>query len=231
MRRSSDTLLSFFNSSYSLPLDQCPASIPSVADPQFVVPIIQIDYGTGTLNFCSDDVDCAVDVPRSTNFPARTSYPFIVTCRDIKPGTTKIVNVSLRFGPAGAGIQDLSGDVLERYAAKYPFQVGWKDHRPIGAIFLAGPQINVPTNPRRWIMNFGQIDVTNDKGKAAFRAALLKFADNSVQVLKDIGAQGMITWDPEGEQFIGDCYYGDPRLVPTLAPEMEFKNDGVESHD
>jgi hypothetical protein len=204
-------------------------SIPSVADPRFVVPIIHIDYGTGALNFCSDDVDCAVDLPQSTNFPARTSYPFIVTCRDLKPGTTKIVNVSLCFGPAGAGVQDLSGDVLERYAGKYPFQVDWKDHRPIGAIFLAGPQINVPTNPRRWIMNLGQIDVTNDTGKAAFRAALLKFADNSVQVLKDIGAQGMITWDPEGEEFTGDCYYGDPRLVPILAPEMEFKNDGVKS--
>jgi hypothetical protein len=204
-------------------------SIPSVADPQFVVPIIQIDYGTGALNFCSDDVECAVDVPQSTNFPARTSYPFIVTCRDIKPGTTKIVNVSLRFGPAGAAVQDLSGDVLERYASKYPFQVDWKDRGPIGMIFLAGPQINVPSNPRRWIMNFGQIDVTNDKGKAAFRAALLKLADNSVQVLKDTGAQGMITWDPEGEEFTGECYYGDPLLVSTLAPEMEFKNDGAKS--
>src|SRR5262249_687270 len=176
-----------------------------------------------------DDVDCAVDVPQSTNFPARTSYPFTVTCGDIKPGATKIVNVSLRFGPAGAEIQDLAGDVLKRYAGKYPFQVEWKDHRPIGAIFLAGPQINVPMNPRRWIMNFGQIDVTNDKGKAAFRTALLKFADNSVQVLKYIGAQGMITWDPEGEEFTYECYYGDPRLVQTLAPEMEFKNDGAKS--
>ena len=210
-------------------LHEGPLSMPSVADPRFVVPIIQMDYGTGALTFCSDDVDCAVDVPQSTNFPARTSYPFIVTCRDIKSGTTGVFNVSLRFGPADAGVQDLSGDVLERYAGKYPFQVDWKDRRPIGAIFLAGPQINVPSNPRRWIVNFGQIDITNDKGKAAFRAALLKVADNSVQVLKDIGAQGMITWDPEGEEFIGDCYYGDPRLVPTLAPEMEFKNDGAKS--
>jgi hypothetical protein len=210
-------------------LHEGPLSIPSVADPRFVVPIIQIDYGTGALTFCSDDVDCAVDVAQSTNFPARTSYPFIVTCRDIKPGNTKVFNVSLRFGPAGAQVQDLSGDVLERYANKYPFQVGWKDRRPIGEINLAGPQINVPTNPRRWIMNFGQIDVTNDKGKAAFRTALLKFADNSVQVLKETGAQGMITWDPEGEEFGGEVYYGDPRLVPTLAPEMEFKNDGAKS--
>jgi hypothetical protein len=210
-------------------LDEGPLSIPSVADPRFVVPIIQMDYGTGALTFCSDDVDCAVDVPQSTNFPARTSYPFIVTCRDIKPGTTKVFNFSLRFGPAGAGVQDLSGDILERYAGKYPFQVNWKDRRPIGAIFLAGPQINVAINPRRWIMNFGEIDVTNDKGKAAFRAALLKLADNSVQVLKDIGAQGMITWDPEGEEFPGACYYGNPRLVSALAPEMEFKGDGAKS--
>ena len=211
------------------PLGQSPASIPTVADPRFVVPLVHMDYGTGALNLCSDDVECAVNVPYSTNFLARTSYPLVITCSDIKPGVTKAFNVSLRFGPAGARIQDLSGDVLERYAGKYPFQVNWNDHRPIGAMFLAGPQINVASNPRRWIVNFGDIDITNDKGKAAFRAALLKLADNSVQVLKDIGAQGMITWDPEGEEFLGACYYGDPRLVPSLAPEMEFKNDGAKS--
>ena len=211
------------------PLGQCPASIPTVADPRFVVPLVHVDYGTGALNLCSDDVECAVNVPYSTNFLARTSYPLVITCSDIKPGVTKAFNVSLRFGPAGARIQDLSGDVLQRYAGKYPFQVNWNDHRPIGAMFLAGPQINVASNPRRWIVNFGDIDITNDKGKAAFRAALLKLADNSVQVLKDIGAQGMITWDPEGEEFLGACYYGDPRLVPSLAPEMEFKNDSAKS--
>jgi hypothetical protein len=208
-------------------LDQCPPSIPLVADPQFVVPIVYVDYGTGALSFCSDDAECAVSVPYSTNFPARTSYPFVITCCDVKPGAAKTFNVSLHFGPAGARVQDLSADALERYAKKYPFQVNWKDRRPIGAMFLAGPQINVPSNPRRWTVNFGDIDVTNDKGKAAFRTALLKLADNSIQVLKDIGAQGMITWDPEGEEFIGACYYGNPRLVPTLAPEMEFKNSGT----
>jgi hypothetical protein len=153
----------------------------------------------------------------------------VITCRDIKPGTSKVFNVSLRFGPAGARVQDLSGDVLQTYAKKYPFQVDWKDRRPIGAIFLAGRQINVARNPRRWTLNFGEIDVTTDKGKAAFRAALLKLADNSVQVLKDTGAQGMITWDPEGEEFPGACYYGNPGLVPTLAPEMEFKDGGTKS--
>jgi hypothetical protein len=206
-------------------VDQCPLSIPLVADPRFVVPVVPIDYGTGALNFCSDDAECAVSVPYSTNYPARTSYPFVITCRDIKPRSSKTFNVSMRFGPAGAQVQTLSADALQRYAEKYPFQLKWKDRRPIGAIFLAGPQINVGSNPRRWTVNFGEVDVSSDQGKAAFRSALLELADSSIQVLKKTDAQGMITWDPEGEEFPGACYYGDPRLVPTFAPEMEFKNE------
>ncbi len=206
------------------PLDQSPPSIRSVADPQTVVPIVSVNYRTGVLNFCSDDLECSVSVPYSTN-SGRTSYPFMITCHDIKPGVGKTFNVSLRFGPAGARVQDLSGDVLERYAEKYPFQINWNNRRPIGAIFLASSGINVATNPRRWILNEGKIDITTDQGKDAFRTALLKLADNSIKVLKDTNAQGMITWDPEGQQFLGSCYYGDPRLTPVLAPETEFKGD------
>ena len=33
-------------------LDQCPPSIPLIADPRFVVPIIRMDYVAGALNFC-----------------------------------------------------------------------------------------------------------------------------------------------------------------------------------
>jgi hypothetical protein len=207
------------------PLDQSPPSIRSVADPQTVVPIVSVNYRTGALNFCSDDLECSVSVPYSTNFPGRTSYPFMITCREIKAGASKAFNVSLRFGPAGARVQDLSGDVLQRYAKKYPFQINWNNRRPIGAIFLASSGINVATNPRRWILNEGKIDITTGQGKDAFRAALLKLADNSIKVLKDTNAQGMITWDPEGQQFLESCYYGDPRLTPVLAPETEFKGD------
>jgi hypothetical protein len=39
----------------------------------------------------------------------------------------------------------------------------------------------------------------------------------------------MITWDPEGQEFMQSVYYGDPRLVPTLAPEMEFKGSSPSS--
>ncbi len=200
---------------------------PSLADPQFVVPIVRMDYGTGALNFCSDDLECSIGVPHTTNPPAKTSYPFMMTCRDIKRGASKSFNVSLRFGPAGSRVQDLSGDVIKRYAEKYPFQINWTDHRPIGAIFLASSGIKVATNPRRWIMNSGKIDITTDEGKANFSVALLKMADNSIRVLKDANAQGMITWDPEGQEFLQSTYYGDPRLTPTLAPEMEFKHEGT----
>jgi hypothetical protein len=206
-------------------LDRSPPSIRSVADPKTVVPIVSVSYRTGALNFCSDDLECSVSVPYSTNSPARTSYPFMITCHDIKPGASRAFNVSLRFGPAGARVQDLSGDILERYAKKYSFQINWNDRRPIGAIFLASSGINVPTNPRRWIMDEGKIDITTDQGKSVFRTALLKLADNSIKVLKDTNAQGMITWDPEGQQFLESCYYGDPRLTPVLAPETEFKGD------
>jgi hypothetical protein len=207
------------------PLHRYPPSIPSVADPRSVVPIVRVDYGTGALNFCSDDLECCVDVPYSTNSPVKTSYPFVITCGEIKPGVPKTFNISLRFGPAGARVQDLSSDVLERYAGKYPFQINWKDRRPIGAIFLGSSGINVATNPRRWILNEGKIDITSDQGKAAFRDALLKLADSSIKVLKDANAQGMITWDPEGQEFLESCYYGDPRLTPVLAPETEVKDD------
>jgi hypothetical protein len=200
---------------------------PSVVDAQFAVPIIRVDYGNGALNFCADDIEGSIGVPHTTNPPARTSYPIMITCHDIKPGVTKTFNVSLRFGPAGSRVQDLSDDVIKRYAEKYPFQINWTDRRPIGAIFLAGSGIKVAANPRRWIMNSGKIDITTDEGQGGFRGALLKLADNSIKVLKDANAQGMITWDPEGQEFLQSTYYGDPRLTPTLAPEMEFKSEGT----
>jgi hypothetical protein len=200
---------------------------PLLADPEFVVPIVRVDYGNSTLNFCSDDVESLVGVLNPTNRPANTSYPFLIACRNIGPGSTKTFTVSLRFGPSASSVRDLSADVLKRYAGKYPFQVKWSDHRPIGAIFLASSGIRLPTNPRRWIVNEGKLDVSTDAGKAIFRGALLKLADSSVKVLKETNAQGMITWDPEGQEFMQSVYYGDPRLTPTLAPEMEFKNEGT----
>ena len=211
---------------WTLPLDKM---LPVLVDPKFVVPIVRVDYGTGAFNFCSDDLECSVGVAYWTNPPARTSYRFTIPCGSINPRASKTFNASLRFGPSGSSVRDLSSDILKRYGEKYPFQVKWKDHRSIGAIYLANSAIKVATNPRRWSLNSGRLDVVTEQGKAAFRAALLQLADRSIKVLKDENAQGMITWDPEGEQFLGATYYGDPCLTATLAPEMEFKGNGKTS--
>src|SRR6266480_4482084 len=211
------------------PLNRWPPSIPSAADPRFVVPIVRVDYGTGALNFCSDDLESSVGIAHTTNPPDGTRYPLVITCPSIKTGEAKTFNVSLRFGRAGSNTQQLSRDVLERYARKYPFQLDWTDRRPIGAIFLAGAQINSASNPRRWSLNAGKIDISTEEGRRSFREALLQLADQAISVLKRTKAQGMITWDPEGEEFLGACYYGDPSLVSRLAPEMEFKGSSEKS--
>ena len=211
------------------PLNRWPPSISSVADPRFVVPIVRADFGTGTLNFCSDDLECSVGIPHTTNPSDGTSYPLVMTCRDIKPGETETFNVSLRFARAGSDTQELSRDVLERYAGKYPSQLNWTDRRPIGAIFLANSGINAATNPRRWSFNAGNIDISIEAGRRSFREALLRLADYAISLLKRTNAQGMITWDPEGEEFSGECYYGEPGLVSRFAPEMEFKGNGEKS--
>jgi hypothetical protein len=206
------------------PLYRWPYSI----DSSFSVPILRIDYGSGALNFCNDDFRCSLGVDFQHD-PAQADYAFSVRFKNIEPGATKTCDASFRFGSSGSSIQDLSADVLKRYADEFPFRVAWDDHRAIGAIYLASPGINVPTNPRCWIMNLGHLDVSTNDGKQAFRTALLKLADASVGVLQDCHAQGMITWDPEGQEFRGACYYGDPRLTPTLAPEMEFKGSSPSS--
>ncbi len=201
---------------------------PQIVDSRFSVPIVLVDYGSGALNFCADDLESTIGVLNSSN-TEKTRYPFSLKMRDIKPGQTKTCEVSFRFGRGGATVQQLGGDIIAGYRKKYPFQVRWSDHRPIGAIFLASSGQNAPTNPRRWIVNGGKIDISTEEGTRTFREALLKFADNSVKVLQDANAQGMITWDPEGQEFRNACYYGDPRLVPTLAPEMEFKSNSGKS--
>jgi hypothetical protein len=87
----------------------------------------------------------------------------------------------------------------------------------------------LPINPRRWTFDAGKSDLSTEKGRRSFRKTLLQLADQSISVLKRTNAQGMITWDPEGEEFSGACYYGDPSLVSRLAPEMEFKGSNQKS--
>jgi hypothetical protein len=106
-----------------------------------------------------------------------------------------------------------------------PVIIHWPDRRPIGALFLASNSSSSATNPRGWF-NDPSLDFTGTNGPQRFRKALLDYADRSIKILKRTGAQGVIVWDLEGEQFPHKItFIGDPRLLDRLAPEMAAAAD------
>jgi hypothetical protein len=107
-----------------------------------------------------------------------------------------------------------------------PATLDWNDRRPIGSIYLARDNTKWSSNPRGWF-NDPEINVFSPEGLRAFRTRLMKYADNSVALLKAMNAQGMIVWDIEGEEFAHPqaSYVGDPVLLFRIAPEMELFAD------
>jgi hypothetical protein len=107
----------------------------------------------------------------------------------------------------------------------FPPGVHWADRRPIGVLFVASNYHTSPTNPRGWF-NDRALDVTGTNGAENFRRALTEYTDRSLDILKRTGAQGVIVWDVEGEQFPHKTtFIGDPRLLNHLAPEMDAVTD------
>jgi hypothetical protein len=102
----------------------------------------------------------------------------------------------------------------------WPMHPNWQDRRPIGVLFLASTAHSSSTNPRGWF-NDQSLNFTGTNGAALFRKALLDYTDTSITNLKRLGAQGVIVWDLEGEEFPHKIsFIGDPRLLGKLAPEM-----------
>ncbi len=147
--------------------------------------------------------------------------------RPIAPGARDSYQISLRFSPLGAVRAESPGaDVLRAFAAAHPMTLNWPDRRPIGSLFLSSADNHPARNPRGWFNNAADVDTTTAAGRAQFRARVLNYAHESVRQLKAVGAQGMITWDIEGQQYPhSTSYIGDPRLLARLAPEMEAVAD------
>lgn len=174
-----------------------------------------------------------LDKPASTIFPLRInlardpiyprSLPYID--RPIAAGGSDTYNISLGFFPAGTPMGQAAEGAYHKFAQLYPYELNWADHRPIGLLFIAQSSTNWPSNPRGWLLD-PKIDVRTRAGVAEFQKRLLTWADSSVAVLKNMNAQGMVTWDIEGEQFPQPItYIGDPRAISMLAPEMEGAAD------
>ncbi len=149
-------------------------------------------------------------------------------CR-LDPGKSVRIAISLRLGPPPAGLADLAGDVFAKFRERSPRVLNWPDRRPIAMLMLASsaPQHHSSTNPRGWL-NDPRVDVTTADGQENFKNQLLRQrARRCLEQCELRGAQGVIVWDVEGEEYPPLVFVGDPRKLPQLAPEMDTIADEV----
>ena len=146
----------------------------------------------------------------------------------VQPGNSLTYTVSLRFTPEGTPAN--AADAYASFAATYPSQMTWTDKRIMGTAYLGsspagGGDITqpggFPTNPRRYF-NDPSVDITTPSGLQAFQDRMLAYAAGDVANARNLNAQGVITWDIEGEQYPQDTtYVCSPDQIAAVAPEME----------
>jgi len=209
---------------------------PLLTNPAGQPAVVRLSCASGTVVLASEDgakpvqigFPWALDRPKNMLFPlsintARVhsfpdNSPFIR--RAIPAGQSDSFSLSLRFGPPGATTAMLAGDIYQEFAAHFPALLHWTDRRAIGALFLSTAATKWPTNQRGWLQD-PKVDITTDSGVADLKRRVLTYADTSISILKKMNAQGMITWDIEGQEYPhAASYIGDPRMFETLAPEM-----------
>jgi Bacterial Ig domain len=198
--------------------------------------VLSLTSSKSLLAITNDDVSTplVVSVPFAMDPPADTIFPLQLNTgqstisdripfvdRPIGPGLSDQYQLSLRFGAAGTPLSKIASDVYQGFASANPMRLEWSDRRLIGSLFLATTNTGWPTNPRGWFLD-PSVDVLTADGVANFQQRVLDYADHAIAILKTMNAQGVIVWDIEGEQY-GDpvTYVGDPRLIGTIAPEME----------
>jgi hypothetical protein len=200
-------------------------------------PVVQpMTNSSGVTVLAVDDPTKPLQIgfPYATDRPANSTFPLVVNTdrvlsypnsyptinRPIPAGASDQYKFSLRFGTVGSTAASLASDVYQAFAAAFPATLSWPDRRPIGSLILATAATGWATNPRGWLLD-PTIDVTNPAGVASLKQRILAWADNSISILKSMNAQGMVTWDIEGEQYPHATTYAcDPRIFDTLAPEM-----------
>ncbi|MEX2605860.1 MAG: hypothetical protein WD708_00805, partial [Kiritimatiellia bacterium] len=144
----------------------------------------------------------------------------------VPAGETVTFSAYLRWAAPETRQHLIVADLHRALAEVYPSTLEWNDRRPIGMLMFQSAN-KTPENPRGWFKEADPpIDVTTEEGLAHFRDEVLKWADRSVSALKSVGAQGGIVWNVEGEENPHPItYIGDPRMLKTLAPEMDAVAD------
>ena len=151
--------------------------------------------------------------------------------RPVAPGETDSFTVALRFAPSGIDLGTLAADAYRAWAQKWPSQVQWPDRRIIGTAYLAssgdGPNhlaAGFLNNPRRYSNtgNPSDFDIRSGDGLNKFQHRILQQAIDNVTNLQRMNAQGIVTWDIEGQQFPHNTsYVCSPDQIAQVAPEME----------
>lgn len=185
--------------------------------------VVMAGYNTGVFAVVQPDLVRAAKfqvyfTPRYYN-----GYPLnLVSFNPIAAGSSDQFQVEIRFGAPGMWSGDLAYDVLSSFQRANPQLNSWADRRPIGQDFLAVVNKQWATNPRGWL-NDPTINVFTQNGLATFKTQMFQHANLLISLAKQMNAQGIILWDIEGEQYPQgiSTYAGDPRLLSTLAPEMD----------
>ena len=188
---------------------------------------VPADYGTGLLVLCNDQpgppLKFGFSSPDGAQHRLVRMTTVVTNCPDdprIAPHSAAQYAFSMRFAPGGTDPETLIGDLHAALAAQIPHVLSWPDRRAIGTLFLASGYHASATNPRGWL-NEPTLNTVTPAGLANFRTQMLAKADDTIARLQQMNAQGMIFWNVEGEQYPYITYAGDPRVVGSLAPEMD----------
>jgi hypothetical protein len=143
----------------------------------------------------------------------------------IEPGQRLSFKLSLRFAPADADPMALVADAYEAFHEVHPMLNDWPDRRPLAMLKLpTGP--GSESNPRGWFRQ-PRLDASTEAGREELRRMLSGYAQQAIQAMKAMDAQGGIVWNLEGQEFPPPISpIGDPRMLPQLAPEMDDLVDG-----
>lgn len=202
------------------------------------------DFGAGQVASVLTDAEKPLYTGFEPAGPLFTYYPIISGTtldnmatffprndRPVAPGETDAFTVSLRFAPSGTPASAMAADAYQRWAQTWPQTLQWADRRIIGTAYLAssgsGPSTlpaGFPNNPRRYFNdgNAADFDIRSAAGMKSFQLRVLQQAYSNVSNLQRMNAQGLITWDIEGQEFPHSTSYAcSPNQIAQIAPEME----------
>lgn len=157
----------------------------------------------------------------------REVYDGVWDSRPIAPGAHDTYHLSLRVGTADVNPYLLAADVFREFGKAAPSTFKWSDRRPIGALHIADARRD-GRNPRGWFFatHDKSVDVKKwDEYKEHVRKYMLQSVERIIECSRRQGLQGVIVWQIEGMQEPGHAYYGEPRILPYVAPEMDAVAD------